>query len=114
MKDHLYLLKPDFTDQGAELFFCPGSALVEGMLSFYPILREKIEVHYIDFQKPRQEIVSLIGIDNQGAPKLILRDNNGVIPPGVNIATANSRRFIASDIEICRYLASTYGCGTPH
>ena len=114
MKDQLYLLKPGFMDQGAGPFFCPGCALVEGMLSFYPVLREKIEVHYIDFPRPRQEIISILGIDNQGAPKLILGDNNGIIPEGVNVATANGRKFIASDIEICKYLASVYGCGTPH
>jgi hypothetical protein len=114
MKDQLYLLKPDFMDQGTGPFFCPGCAQVEGMLSFYPVLREKIEVHYIDFQRPRQEIISLIGEENQGAPKLILGENNRVIPEGVNIATANSRTFIGGGSEICKYLASAYGVGTPH
>ncbi len=114
MKDQLYLLKPGFMDQGKGPFFCPGCALVEGMLSFYPVLREKIEVHYIDFPRPRQELISLIGIDNQGAPKLILGDNNKVMPEGVNVATANGRNFIAGNIDICRYLANFYGCGTPH
>ena len=114
MKDQLYLLKPGFMDQGAGPFFCPGCAMVEGMLSFYPILREKIEVHYIDFPRPRQELVSLIGADNQSAPRLILGDNNGVLPAGVNIASANGRKFVAGDIDICKYLAGVYGVGTPH
>jgi Protein of unknown function (DUF3088) len=114
MKDQLYLLKPDFSDQGAGPFFCPESALIEGMLSFYPVLKEKIEVYYIDFQKPRKVIVSLLGLDNQGVPKLILGDPNQNIPPEVKTNTANGRILIANDIEICRYLASTYGCGMPH
>lgn len=113
MKDQLYLLKPGFMDKGAGPFFCPGCALVEGMLSFYPTLREKIDVHYIDFPRPRPELVSLIGADNQGAPKLILGDM-GEVPAEVNLATANGRRFIASEVEICKYLASIYGVGTPH
>jgi hypothetical protein len=113
MKDQLYLLKPGFMDKGTGPFFCPGCALVEGMLSFYPVLREKIEVHYIDFPRPRPELV-ILGEDNQGAPKLILGDNNGVVPAGVNVATANGRMFIANNIEICKYLASVYGVGTPH
>ena len=33
MKDRLYLLKPNFIDQG-KVYFCPGCAQVEGMLSF--------------------------------------------------------------------------------
>lgn len=114
MKDQLFLLKADFTDQGAGPFFCPESALVEGMLSFYPALREKIEVHYIGFQKPRPELVAILGAENQGAPKLILGDNPPVIPPGVTLDTANGRRFIARDLEICRYLAGVYGFGMPH
>lgn len=114
MKDQLFLLKPDFKDQGSGPFFCPESALVEGMLSFYPVLREKVDVHYINFEKPRQEIVSLLGEENQGAPKLVLGEGIRRIPPEVSVDTANGRKFISKDIEICRYLASTYGVGTPH
>jgi len=114
MKDRLYLLKPDFTDQGAGPFFCPESALVEGVLSFYPTLRDKIEAHYIDFQKPRHSLVAELGAENQGAPKLILGQATRPAPQGVTLSEANGRRFIARDIEICRYLASAYGCGEPH
>ena len=114
MKDQLYLLKPGFMDQGTGPYFCPGCALVEGMLSFYPILREKIEVHYIDFPRPRPELVALIGADNQGAPKLILGDGSGEAPEGVTVGSANGKKFIGGDIAICKYLAHAYGCGTPH
>jgi len=114
MKDQLYLLKPGFMDQGKGPYFCPGCALVEGMLSFYPILREKLEIHYIDFPRPRPELVALIGADNQGAPKLILGEDVGAAPEGVTVASANGRKFIAGDIAICKYLASAYNCGTPH
>ncbi len=114
MKDQLYLLKPGFMDQGKGPYFCPGCALVEGMLSFYPILREKIEVHYIDFPRPRSELISLIGSDNQGAPKLILSEDSAAAPEDVIVATANGRKFIAGDVAICKYLAHAYGCGMPH
>ena len=114
MKDRLYLLKPDFTDQGAGPFFCLESALVEGMLSFYPALREKIEVYYIDFQKPRPALVAELGVENQRAPKLILGEATQAVPRGVKVSEAKGRRFISQDVEICRYLASTYGYGEPH
>jgi hypothetical protein len=114
MKDRLYLLKPDFTDRGTGPFFCPESALVEGMLSFYPTLRKKIEVHYIDFQKPRPALVTELGMENQRAPKLILGEAARPIPRGVTVSGAKGRRFISGDIEVCRYLASAYGYGEPH
>ena len=113
MKDRLFLLKPGFMDQGEGPFFCPGCAMVEGMLSFYPSLREKIDVHYIDFPRPRQEVVSMIGAENQGMPKLILRAD-AVLPEGVKVDSVNGWRFVSGDAEICRYLGKVYGVGIPH
>ena len=114
MKDRLYLLKPNFTDKGVGPFFCPGCARVEGMLSYYPALRDKIEIHQIDFQRPRPALVSELGEENQGCPKLILGEPTRSIPPEVAVKEAKGCRFISGDIEICRYLAKTYGVGEPH
>lgn len=112
MKDRLYLLKPNFIDQG-KAYFCPGCAQVEGMLSFYPSLRGKIEVHYIDFPRPRPSLVAEIGAENQGCPKIILGGEHPV-PQRVVVGEAKGRRFISEAIEICRYLANAYGYGEPH
>jgi len=112
MKDRLYLLKPGFVDQG-KAYFCPGCALVEGMLSFYPGLREKIEIHYIDFPRPRPRLIAEIGEENQGCPKLILGGEH-TIPPRVVVSEAKGKRFIPEAMEICRYLAGAYGVGEPH
>ena len=112
MKDRLYLLKPNFVDQG-KAYFCPGCAQVEGMLSFYPGLREKIEVHYIDFPRPRPSLVAEIGAENQGCPKMILGGDHPT-PQRVGVGEAKGRRFISEAIEICRYLANAYGYGEPH
>jgi hypothetical protein len=112
MKDRLYLLKPNFLDQG-KAYFCPGCAQVEGMLSFYPTLREKIEVFYIEFPRPRPSLVVEIGEDNQGCPKLVLGGEYHV-PQKVTVEEAKGRCFIAAPLEICRYLASAYGVGEPH
>jgi hypothetical protein len=114
MKDRLYLLKPSFFDQGAGPFFCPGCALVEGMLSFYPALRDRIEVHYIDFPRPRPALAAEIGAENQGAPKLVLGDSVRPVPQGVTVGESNGRRFVSREVEICQYLARTYGYGEPH
>ena len=62
-RDVLFLLRPDFRDaaQGEQPFFCPDSALVEGLLSFYPQLRQRLDVRYVDFPRPRPAIVALLG-----------------------------------------------------
>jgi hypothetical protein len=114
MRDRMYLLKPNFTDKGTGPFFCPGCARIEGMLSYYPALRDKIEIQYIDFQRPRPALVSELGEENQGCPKLILGDATRTIPSNVTVNQAKGRRFISDDFEICRYLAKTYGVGEPH
>jgi hypothetical protein len=112
MKDRLYLLKPNFRDQG-NLYFCPGCAQVEGMLSFYPTLREKIDVFYVDFPRPRPSLVAEIGEENQSCPKLVLGEEHD-IPQRVTIAEAKGHRFISVPLDICRYLAAAYGVGEPH
>ena len=112
MKDRLYLLKPNFIDQG-KVYFCPGCAQVEGMLSFYPALRRKIDVHYIEFPRPRPSLVTEIGEDNQGCPKLVLGGEYQT-PQEVKASEAKGNRFISGPIEICRYLAAAYGVGEPH
>ncbi|HVN98102.1 MAG TPA: DUF3088 domain-containing protein [Syntrophorhabdaceae bacterium] len=113
MKDKLFLLKPDFMDQGRGPYFCPGCAFVEGMLSFYPALRDKIEIDYIDFERPRPLLVAEIGEENQNCPKLVLGENRPV-PERVTVHQAKGKYFISEPAEICRYLGSTYGYGVPH
>jgi hypothetical protein len=112
VRDRLYLLKPNFLDQG-KAYFCPGCAQVEGMLSFYPALREKIEVRYIEFPRPRPSLVAEVGEENQGCPKLVLGGEYD-IPHSVKVGEAKGRRFISAPLEICRYLAGAYGVGEPH
>ena len=99
--EKLFLLKPGFQDvqRGTgKLYFCPPCTLIEGVLSFYPVLREKLEVHYVDFARPRQSIIELIGEENQSCPVLIHADGN----------------FIKDTDLILDYLAKKYGIGYAH
>ncbi|HEY3369285.1 MAG TPA: DUF3088 family protein [Prolixibacteraceae bacterium] len=99
--EKLFLLKPDFQDikLGAEIkFFCPNCALLEGILSFYPRLRNELEVHYVDFPRPRPAIIELIGEANQSCPVLVLEDG----------------RFINEPQDIVRYLTENYHIGQAH
>ena len=78
--DILFLLQPNFTDslrdQAGKLYYCPDCALIEGVLSYYPEFRKKLDIRYIQYPKPRREIVELVGDAFQGCPNLILDPAN--------------------------------------
>lgn len=74
--DILFLLKANFLDKNRDNnnknYYCPDCAFLEGVLSYYPELRKQLDIRYIDFPKPRKEIVALVGEEHQGCPNLIL------------------------------------------
>lgn len=113
-RDRLYLLKPGFNDHGDGPFFCSECALVEGMLSFYPELRAKLDVTYVDFARPRPQIVAELGPDHQSAPVLVLAKVPAKVPGTVNLKQASGKTFLDNEHEICNYLAAAYGLGRPH
>jgi hypothetical protein len=113
MRDTLYVLRPGFSDQGTT-WFCPYAAQVIGMLTYYPRLRETLDVVELDFAKPRYPVATMLGLDKQSLPVLVL----GAASPGavthVKIATAGGLRYVPKTIEILRYLAATRGVPGPH
>ena len=99
--EKLFLIRPDFQDKDRNdnaKYFCPPCALIEGVLTIYPQLREKMEVQYVNFQRPRPSIIQLIGEENQSCPVLILSD----------------KTFINEPEEILKYFAKAYGIGNAH
>ena len=112
-KDRLFLLKPGFEDNG-ELFYCPGCAMVEGILSYYPHLREKLEISYVDFPRPRPAIVRLLGEKNQSAPVLVMAQKPEGETPGYTVQEYNGRCFVAEARDVGNYLAHRYGVARPH
>ncbi|WP_033923198.1 DUF3088 domain-containing protein [Sphingomonas sp. 37zxx] len=108
MKDVLHLMKPGFVNAGLGPFYCGDSVSVEGLLGFYPELRDKIEVIYIDFPRPRQAIVDAIGEDQQSVPVLILAEAS-IEPEQVHAKVANGSRYIADEKQIREYLSLTHG-----
>jgi len=97
----LFLIKADFLDlkraDGLN-YFCPDCATIEGILSFYPELRNKLDVNYVDFLRPRKALVDLLGEANQSCPVLVLEDGS----------------FINEKEEIIRYLTENYHIGHAH
>jgi hypothetical protein len=112
-KDKLFLLKPDFRKDDEGPFYCPDCARMEGLLSYYPQLRGKLEVQQVGFAKPRAAIVAELGEAHQGCPVLILADGRQVTDKSLDVKQANGRRFIDDEAHIRRYLAAAYGIGQP-
>ena len=110
MKDHLFILKPGFHDGSKGPLFCGDAAPLEGMLGFYPQLRQQIDVSYIAAPRPRRELVELLGEDHQGTPVLVLAAD-AVVPAGLEVRRHGQRQFIDRPGDIGRYLSQAHGVG---
>jgi len=111
--DQLYLLKPDFSEQ-SKTYYCPGCAEVLGLLEFYPALKQRIATHFVDYSRPRPELVSLLGTANQSCPVLMLKTVPTNLPAHLKVQHANDHAFVTGAREISAYLAYEYGIGTPY
>jgi hypothetical protein len=114
LRDHLFLLTPLFPDPklGPGAYYCPECAQMEGVLSFFPFLRSRIDVSYVDFPRPRPAVVALVGSENQGCPVLVL-GTAAVAPVGAKIGPTG-RAFLSGAGPISEYLAATHGVSRPH
>ena len=115
--DKLFLLKPGFIDnemgEAGRTYYCPSCAAIEGVLAYYPQLREQLEIVYVDFPRPRQAIIDLIGEANQGCPVIVI-DADRYITDNGSIRTFNGNWFINNLEDIKMYLAHTYQVSFPH
>jgi hypothetical protein len=114
IKDKLFLLKPDFMDGEEGPFYCPESAPIEGLLGYYPQLRELLEVYYLDFARPRQALIDEVGAENQGMPVIVLGNVDRVPAGDFEPREVNGKQFISGDSEICSYLSMAYDIGMAH
>lgn len=108
-KDQLFLLRPGFYNVGLGPLYCDESVPVEGMLSFFPQIRELIDVHYIEFTRPRRVLVQLLGEEHQALPVLILAEGRQLEDTAPEPQRARGRRFFTHEREIRRYLSAQYG-----
>ena len=113
-RDILFLLKHDFPDGPGTPYYCPECAQLTGVLAYYPQLRHVLDLRYVDYPRPRKEILSLIGETNQSCPVLVIADG----PPGtvqcVEIGTFNGLHFVSGAAAIGHYLSQVHGVGRPH
>lgn len=109
MKDQLYLLNPNFYKGDVGPLYCGDCVSVEGFLSIFPQLRGMIDVHYLDFPRPRKPLVEILGDEHQGAPVLIISDEQTIVDGQLSISLARGRRFITDERDIRHYLSVQYG-----
>jgi len=108
-RDILLLLQPGFPrpDRPADqTFVCPHSNLLEGLLASQPELAERIEIRRIAFPRPRQEVITLIGEENQSLPALLLAEDS---PVPEQAKQHGNRHFLQDSALIAAYLADHHG-----
>lgn len=112
MKDRLFVFKPGWEKDGKR-HVCPFSAQVVGYLTWFPQLRDTVDVVELDFYpKPRPQLVNLLGEDHQSAPVLVLGEKPARVD-GVTVAQSRGNFFVEKTLEILRYLAETRGLPAP-
>jgi len=87
---------------------------VAGLLEFYPKLKQTVDIHYIDYPRPRPELAPLLGEENQSCPVLVLHTLPPDLPPQVKVQQAKGHAFVEGVREIAEYFAQVHGTGIPH
>lgn len=114
----LFLLKPDFPDKSIDIysrFYCPHCAMINGVINYYPKLKELVEIIYIDFERPRNQLVELVGAENQGCPNLVIRKSE--VNKNIDVSYFSSwgeNFFVNDEFLIAKYLSARYTIGKPH
>ncbi|MBU1288264.1 MAG: DUF3088 domain-containing protein [Alphaproteobacteria bacterium] len=112
-KDQLFLLQPGFSDPvyPGDVFYCWHCALMEGLLASFPELAARVDVHRIAWPRPRTELRSLLGPDNQSCPVLILACG---MPDAPDIKHYGKVAFIDDKDAILGALSDRHGIPIPH
>lgn len=109
VKDILFLLPPGFDDNDRREF-CPECAEMWGVLSYYPAIKEALDIRYVGISHPRTPICDLLGDGNWNAPTLVLASANSEL---VEAKSANGACYLGSAREIAKYFAARFGTAVP-
>lgn len=110
-RDTLFLLPPGFEANGRREF-CPECAEIWGVLSWYPALKETLEIVYVGINHPRAPIVTLLGPGNHNAPTLVLAATSPRAE-GVLYSEAGGHTFLPSARLIAKHFAGLHGTTHP-
>ena len=116
--DQLFLLHPNFKDNRIEpenqLYYCPHCAMIEGVIKYFPELDQLIDINYVDFPRPRKNIIDLIGEENQGCPVLVIPNSSKNQSDYPYFKSHGDHLFCNDKYDIVKYLASKYSIALPH
>jgi hypothetical protein len=65
--------------------YCTDCARLKGYLGFLPSLRTTVNVYYIEYPRPRRELVTPLGSNNQSVPALIIAQGRRIEDPTLPI-----------------------------
>jgi hypothetical protein len=103
-RDILFLLKPGFKDPLLEgrPFYCLDCAVIEGVLSSFPLLGKTFDIRRVNWPRPRAEVVAYIGEENQNLPAMVLAEDY------------QGASFIGEWEKILDYLSAKHGFPERH
>jgi hypothetical protein len=77
-------------------------------------LRHAVDVRYVDFQRPRPEVIARLGEANQSCPVLVLAAGSPGDGPEVKRAEGQGTRFVSGARDIGNHWANRFGTSRPH
>jgi hypothetical protein len=110
-RDSLFLLAPGFVDNG-QREYCPECAELWGLLSYFPSIKDSVDVCYQPISRPRPEIQRLLGEQNQNCPSLVLAATSPEFG-ACGIQLYQGLRFIDNAKDIGLYYAQLFGTPVP-
>ena len=110
-RDTLFLLAPGFYDNERREY-CPECVEMWGILSYFPAIKESVDIHYQPIARPRADLVALLGDKNQNCPTLILAEGSPSFE-NCGIMQKNGHRFINNARDIGKYYAQRFGTPYP-
>jgi hypothetical protein len=113
MRDRLILLASPFSNPAypGRLFYCRHCCLLEGMLSSFWHCASGLEVERVEWARPRDSVVALLGEENQSLPVLILQGGGPCVEEA---ATYKGTRFISVFEQILHALTRRHGFPEAH
>ena len=107
-QDRLLLLRQGFEAPAypGQRFFCWHCALFDGLLFAFPELARRLRVERIEWARPRLEIVSLVGKENQSVPLLVLANGE---TSAHQTGVYEGRAFISDKDQILAALSERHG-----
>ena len=110
-KPILFLLAPGFADNDRREY-CPECAEMWGLLSYFPAIKETVEIRYETITHPRAGLVEMLGEGRHNCPTLVMHKRQP-IPNGVAVKLSDNYLYIPSARGIGVYFSKLYGTPMP-